>query len=229
MKQSSNKIQKIVILFFILILFCFLSFTNFIIDIKTYSKNSDDNITKNIFFYQPIIQRQENPKVLLTISDNTTYKVQKGDTLYGIAKKYNISVEELRKANNLKESDTLKIGMILNIHSKSLVIYSPVDNFELKLKTEKILLLYLKSSIIFSPVANGEIIYVGDISGFGKSVIVKIEDYSIVISNFQDIFVQNGQKVNLQTCIGYSPQDNVLNLSVFFKEKMLSLKDFFKK
>lgn len=229
MKQPSNNFQKIVIPFFIMILFFFLSFSNFIIDIKNFSKSSEDGITNSIYYYQPIIQRLEKPKILLTISENTTYKVQKGDTLYGISKKFNVSIEELRKANNLKESDILKIGMILNIPSKSLIIYSPVDNYDLKLKTEKILLLYLKSNIIFSPVSNGEIIYVGEISGFGKSVIVKIEDYSIVVSNLQEIFVQNKQIVNLQTCIGFAPEDNVLNLSVFFKEKMLSLKEFLKK
>ena len=42
------------------------------------------------------------------------YIVKKGDTLYSIAKKYNTTVSELKRLNNL-ESDTLTIGQILQI------------------------------------------------------------------------------------------------------------------
>lgn len=45
----------------------------------------------------------------------STYKVQKGDTLYSISKKYQITVAELRVANNLKEDDVIKIGQKLII------------------------------------------------------------------------------------------------------------------
>lgn len=40
------------------------------------------------------------------------YTVQSGDTLYGIAKKYNVTVDELKKINNLK-SNTLSVGQKL--------------------------------------------------------------------------------------------------------------------
>lgn len=46
------------------------------------------------------------------------YIVKKGDTLYSIAKKYNISVNELKNYNNLK-SNTLNINQILKIPTKS--------------------------------------------------------------------------------------------------------------
>ena len=42
------------------------------------------------------------------------YIVEPGDTLYGISRKYNISVEELKNINNLK-SNTLSIGQKLLI------------------------------------------------------------------------------------------------------------------
>ena len=42
------------------------------------------------------------------------YKVMPGDSLWSISKKYNISVEELKKYNNLK-SNLINIGQILNI------------------------------------------------------------------------------------------------------------------
>lgn len=48
---------------------------------------------------------------------DTTYKVEKGDTLYSISKKYQITVAELRAANNLSENDVLKAGQKLKIPS----------------------------------------------------------------------------------------------------------------
>ena len=47
---------------------------------------------------------------------NDTYIVKKGDTLYGIAKKYGLSVDELKKYNNLNSS-SLSIGQKLKIPS----------------------------------------------------------------------------------------------------------------
>lgn len=48
------------------------------------------------------------------IIDNT-YKVVKGDTLTSIAKKYNTTVDELVKLNNIKNKNFIKIGDILKI------------------------------------------------------------------------------------------------------------------
>ena len=51
----------------------------------------------------------------LSIFADTTYKVEKGDTLYSISRKYQLIVAELRAANNLSESDVLKAGQKLVI------------------------------------------------------------------------------------------------------------------
>lgn len=48
------------------------------------------------------------------INDANTYTVQSGDSLWSIAKKYNITVDELKQANNLT-SNSLQIGQILKI------------------------------------------------------------------------------------------------------------------
>ncbi|MCR5422091.1 MAG: LysM peptidoglycan-binding domain-containing protein, partial [Bacilli bacterium] len=50
----------------------------------------------------------------IPIEDGSTYIVQKGDTLWNIAKKNNISVNELKEINNL-DSNTISIGQILKI------------------------------------------------------------------------------------------------------------------
>lgn len=47
-------------------------------------------------------------------SNQKTYIVQKGDSLYSIAKKYNTTVNDIKAKNNLT-SNTLQIGQILNI------------------------------------------------------------------------------------------------------------------
>lgn len=55
-------------------------------------------------------------------TSSTTYKVVKGDTLWGIAKKYGVSVSALQKANNLSSS-LIYIGQSLKLAS-SLTSYT---------------------------------------------------------------------------------------------------------
>ena len=78
---------------------------------------------------EELINFNEQGTTLLNIGDqllipvkgeenNLTYIVSPGDTLYNIAKRYNISVDELKKKNNL-ESNLLKIGQTLIIPETS--------------------------------------------------------------------------------------------------------------
>lgn len=55
-------------------------------------------------------------------TNNNTYKVVNGDTLYSIARKYNISVDELKKLNNLT-SNNLSIGQILKVPNSNNIEY----------------------------------------------------------------------------------------------------------
>lgn len=48
-----------------------------------------------------------------------TYTVQKGDSLYSIAQKYDITVDELKKLNNLT-SNIINVGQVLNIRRDNL-------------------------------------------------------------------------------------------------------------
>ncbi len=44
---------------------------------------------------------------------DVTYKIKRGDTLSGVAKKFKVSAKEIRSLNNLKKSSKLKIGQTL--------------------------------------------------------------------------------------------------------------------
>lgn len=48
-------------------------------------------------------------------NDPVYYKVKKGDTLYGLAKRYHTSVNALCKMNGISEKSTLKIGQLLRV------------------------------------------------------------------------------------------------------------------
>lgn len=52
----------------------------------------------------------------------STYIVKKGDTLYAIARKFNTTVSEIKKLNNL-QTDIIQIGQVLKIPSKENNVY----------------------------------------------------------------------------------------------------------
>ena len=72
-----------------------------------------NNLTSNALSIGQLlyIPREETKEV-----ETEVYTVKSGDTLYGIARKYNLSVEELKKLNNLS-SNNLSIGQKLIVSS----------------------------------------------------------------------------------------------------------------
>jgi peptidoglycan endopeptidase LytF len=46
------------------------------------------------------------------------YKVKKGDSIFALAKRFDTSVDEIKKTNNLKSS-TLKVGQKLKLEKKA--------------------------------------------------------------------------------------------------------------
>ena len=67
------------------------------------------NVTQPELNKEKIIQR--------AVSNENTYVVKKGDTLGGIAIKYNISEDELAKLNNIKDKNIIKVGQVLKLPS----------------------------------------------------------------------------------------------------------------
>ena len=101
------------------------------IDVDTLIK--DNSLTNNNLFIGQVLRirtpmsssidveecfgRDYTPPVAVT-SSYITYTVVKGDSLYGIAKKYNVSVNDIVSLNNLK-TNNLYIGQLLKIPTSS--------------------------------------------------------------------------------------------------------------
>ena len=73
-----------------------------------------EKLKNNYIDYAEAVVRAVLQYIGYTDSTENTYTVQKGDSLWSIAKKYNTTVEELKAANNLS-SNLLSVGQILKI------------------------------------------------------------------------------------------------------------------
>jgi LysM repeat protein/lysophospholipase L1-like esterase len=63
---------------------------------------------------KPVVTTTQKPTTTTTTNKSRRYTVVSGDTLWGISRKYNVSVDQIKRANNLRD-DNLKIGMVLSI------------------------------------------------------------------------------------------------------------------
>ena len=72
-----------------------------------------NNLNSNML---SIGQKLKIPTKVFDVGDTELYQVKAGDTLYSIANKYNISVNELKTLNNL-DNNNLAIGQLLNVPS----------------------------------------------------------------------------------------------------------------
>jgi len=88
------------------------------IEIEASKNNPKDRNNKNKPDLKKISKKTDDPKNIDNSnkkSKNKTYKVQKGDTLYSIAKKNNVSVENLMHHNKIKSPKDLRDGAVLQI------------------------------------------------------------------------------------------------------------------
>ena len=83
---------------------------------------SDANRLKNNYKeYADAVVKAVASYIGVPYISESTYIVKSGDSLYSIAKKYNTTVDEIKKLNNLT-SNSLSIGQILNIPLSEVVL-----------------------------------------------------------------------------------------------------------
>lgn len=61
----------------------------------------------------------QNSKLTTKSSTTTTYKVKKGDTLSGIAKRFHTTISKLKSLNKIKNVNLIRIGQTIKIQGKS--------------------------------------------------------------------------------------------------------------
>lgn len=165
-----------------------------------------------------------------------TYTVQKGDTFYRIAKVNDISVDELKKLNNLDKESVLKMGQKLKIpvtivdtSNASLPSlpddprkYSakkgdsslswPVKNPTVTYMTGKIsgVQLSAQKNENVSAIRAGTVMYVGNYRGYGQVVFVQTKTGHIyVYSGLGSIKVQKGDYLVFGDVIGTAGTDSI--------------------
>lgn len=96
-----------------------------------------------------------------------SYIVAKGDTFYGIARRHNMTVDELLSLNKLKNSDTLKVGQVLKVPASTTTIANTiVSTPTIEISDPRSYTGKKGDSSLVWPVKNPEVVYVsGKISG----------------------------------------------------------------
>ncbi|MBF4467465.1 C40 family peptidase [Flavobacterium sp. LC2016-12] len=102
-------------------------------DITEANPNAPKVLKLNSILLIPNINQVSEMKPAETVSNTTTglHEIQAKETLWGISKKYNVSVEDLKKANPSLETEGLKIGQQITIPSKSIAVSEkPIDDLK---------------------------------------------------------------------------------------------------
>ena len=154
-------------------------FITFLIPVKSFTKST--SIYKNI-----------HPKYIF-------YVVKKGDTLYRIAKNYNVSIKALKKVNNLS-CNIIYIGQVLKIPINS-------KNSFFRLSS----LRNIKAQIIYYTVKKGDTLY-----NISKKYGVSIKELKR-LNNLKSSKIKIGQRIKIKV---YKPYQGFQNQS---KEKKVIL------
>lgn len=85
-------------------------------EVGRFLDNEEAINAKDTVYLAQYLKPSSNPAKQVFALDSFSYKVKSGDTLSGIAKKHNVTVSQLMKWNNIKNSHTLRIGQKIEIY-----------------------------------------------------------------------------------------------------------------
>lgn len=86
-------------------------------------KSINNLSTNNLSIGQVLKVKKDTGNDNATNDKSSTYTVKSGDTLYSISRKLNVSVDEIKKANNLT-NNLLTVGQILQIPTDETKVYT---------------------------------------------------------------------------------------------------------
>jgi LysM repeat protein len=164
-------------------------------------------------------------------TQETMHKTVKGDTFYGIAKKYGITVDEILAANSLSKDYILKLGDVLRIPGKQSVsapvpaiagspvaaprpveirtvdtsVHWPVTARELSYMTGKMsgVMITGDRAAAVKSLSTGTVISAGPYRGFGRIAVVQSAgSYLYVYGGCESLSVKEGDKVGPGTELG---------------------------
>lgn len=154
-----------------------------------------------------------------------SYIVAKGDTFYGIARRHNMTVDELLSLNRLTSSDTLKVGQVMKVPASATTIANaivttpaikitdprsytgkkgdssllwPVKNPEVVYVSGKIsgVQLSAKKNEVVCAIQSGTVVFSGLYRGFGKVVFVQAQSgHMYVYTGLSDTSVSKGEYI----------------------------------
>ncbi len=144
---------------------------------------------------------------LSTTPSSEYYTVKSGDSLWSIAKKYGISVDELKAANNLT-SNVLQIGQRLNIPSMSGITTKPENYINYTVKSgDSLYSIASKNDLTVQELKNynnlkSNVLQIGQIL---KIPVVSTEE--VPIGKYSEYVVKSGDSLySIGKKYGYTPQ-----------------------
>ncbi|HPZ81482.1 MAG TPA: LysM peptidoglycan-binding domain-containing protein, partial [Candidatus Atribacteria bacterium] len=139
------------------------------------------------------------------------YRVQAGDTLWGISRRYRVSLQDLMKANNLNEKSTLQIGQSIRIPSYLPQTYEKVSSSFLWPVSGRIsspfgtrggrlhsgIDILAPSGTLIKASRSGVVSFSGWMNGYGRVVIIDHQDgWQTLYAHNSVNLVNKGQRVN---------------------------------
>ena len=173
------------------------------------STGDDVNQLKNDYkkYAQAVVDAVLEYRDLSTTPSSEYYTVKSGDSLWSIAKKYGISVDELKAANNLT-SNVLQIGQRLNIPSMSGITTKPENYINYTVKAgDSLYSIASKNDLTVQELKNynnltSNVLQIGQIL---KIPVVSTEE--VPIGKYSEYVVKSGDSLySIGKKYGYTPQ-----------------------